>query len=208
MLVRGVRESAGANNVMVLIKIAAILIFFFGAARAVNTANWHPFMPNGFSGVLTGGAIVFFTYIGFDAVSTAAEECRNPQRDLPLGIMLTLVICALLYAGVSLVLTGIAHWNTLNNDAPVANALKALGYNRLRLIVTRGRADGHDLARCWCASTGRRASGSRCRATACCRRCFRAVHPQLRDAAHQHLDRRLRRRAFPRASGTSTRSPT
>ena len=77
ILVRGVRESAGANNVMVVIKIAAILIFVFGAARAVNTANWHPFLPNGFSGVLTGAAIVFFTYIGFDSVSTAAEECKQ-----------------------------------------------------------------------------------------------------------------------------------
>ncbi len=144
ILVRGARESAGANNAMVLIKVAAILIFVFGAARAVNTANWHPFMPNGFSGVLTGGAIVFFTYIGFDAVSTAAEECRNPQRDMPRGILLTLAACALLYAGVSLVLTGIAHWDTLNNDAPVANALKALGYNRHAADRDRGRAAGHD----------------------------------------------------------------
>src|SRR5579859_4067369 len=138
MLVRGVRESAKANNTMVLIKVTAILIFIFGAARAVNTANWHPFMPNGFPGVLTGGAIVFFTYIGFDAVSTAAEECHQPHRDLPLGILVTLAACAILYSGVALVLTGIAHWDTLNNDAPVANALKAIGMNRLRLIVTVG----------------------------------------------------------------------
>ncbi len=138
ILVRGARESAGANNAMVAIKIAAILIFIFGAARAVNTANWHPFMPNGFPGVMTGGAIVFFTYIGFDAVSTAAEECRNPQRDMPRAILWTLGACAVLYASVSLVLTGIAHWNTLNNDAPVANALKALGYNRVRFAVTVG----------------------------------------------------------------------
>jgi len=138
ILVRGARESAGANNAMVAIKIAAILIFIFGAARAVNSANWHPFMPNGFPGVMTGGAIVFFTYIGFDAVSTAAEECRNPQRDMPRGILLTLGACAVLYASVSLVLTGIAHWDTLNNDAPVANALKALGYNRVRFAVTVG----------------------------------------------------------------------
>ena len=78
MLVRGVRESAGANNTMVIVKIIAILIFIFAAAPAVNTENWKPFMPNGWSGVLTGAAIVFFTYIGFDAVSTAAEECRSP----------------------------------------------------------------------------------------------------------------------------------
>jgi len=138
ILVRGVKESANANNVMVVIKLVAILLFVFGAARAVNTANWHPFMPNGFSGVLTGGAIVFFTYIGFDSVSTAAEECGDPQRDMPLGILITLGACAVLYAAVALVLTGIAHWDTLNNDAPVANALKALGFNRLRLIVTIG----------------------------------------------------------------------
>jgi basic amino acid/polyamine antiporter, APA family len=138
ILVRGARESAGANNAMVLIKVAAIAVFIIGASKAVNTGNWHPFMPNGFSGVLTGGAIVFFTYIGFDAVSTAAEECREPQRDMPRGILLTLAACAILYAGVSLVLTGIAHWDTLNNDAPVANALKALGYNRIRFVVTVG----------------------------------------------------------------------
>src|SRR6202022_3421479 len=139
LLVRGVRESAEANNTMVVIKIIAIILFVLGAARAVNTANWHPFMPNGFQGVLTGGAIVFFTYIGFDSVSTAAEECRHPQRDMPKGIFGTLLICAILYASVALVLTGIANWRTLNNDAPVANALKALGMNRLRLIVTAGR---------------------------------------------------------------------
>jgi len=138
ILVRGVRESARANNWMVLIKLAAILLFVFGAARAVNTANWHPFLPNGFSGVLTGGAIVFFTYIGFDSVSTAAEECNQPQRNMPLGILITLAACAILYAAVALVLTGIARWDTLNNAAPVANALKMLGFNRLRLVVTIG----------------------------------------------------------------------
>jgi APA family basic amino acid/polyamine antiporter len=138
LLVRGVRESAEANNVIVMIKIGAILLFVFGAAGAVNTGHWHPFMPNGYSGVLTGGAIVFFTYIGFDSVSTAAEECHRPQRDMPWGIFGTLVICAVLYASVALVLTGIADWRSLNNDAPVANALKALGMNRLRLIVTAG----------------------------------------------------------------------
>ena len=142
ILVRGVRESAKTNNTMVVIKVVAILFFVFGAAKAVNTGNWHPFLPNGFSGVLTGGAIVFFTYIGFDSVSTAAEECRQPQRDMPIGIFATLAICAVLYGSVALVLTGIAHWDTLNNDAPVANALKAIGMNRLRLIVTAGALVG------------------------------------------------------------------
>jgi len=142
ILVIGVRESAEANNVMVAIKIAAILIFVIGAARAVHTANWHPFLPNGFPGVMTGAAIVFFTYIGFDSVSTAAEECRRPQRDLPFGIIMTLVVCAILYIAVSLVLTGIAPWNTLNNAAPVANALKSLGFNGVRQWVDIGALMG------------------------------------------------------------------
>jgi basic amino acid/polyamine antiporter, APA family len=81
---------------------------------------------------------VFFAYIGFDSVSTAAEECGQPQRDMPTGIFVTLGVCALLYGSVALVLTGIANWSTLNNDAPVANALKMIGMNRLRLIVTAG----------------------------------------------------------------------
>ncbi len=142
ILVRGVRESAGANNVMVLIKLGAILLFVFGAAHAVETSNWKPFMPNGFSGVVTGAAIVFFTYIGFDSVSTAAEECRNPQRDIPIGILGTLVACAVLYISVSVVLTGIARWDTLNNAAPVANALKGLGMNGIRRWVSIGAVTG------------------------------------------------------------------
>jgi APA family basic amino acid/polyamine antiporter len=142
ILVHGVRESAETNNVMVLIKVGAILLFVFGAARAVNTAHWQPFMPNGFPGVLTGAAIVFFTYIGFDSVSTAAEECRNPQRDLPIGILATLVICTVLYVSVALVLTGIADWRTLGNAAPVANALKELGYDGIRRWVSIGAVVG------------------------------------------------------------------
>ena len=139
---RGVQESAGANNPMVIIKIAAILIFVVGAARAVNTDNWHPFMPNGFPGVMTGAAIVFFTYIGFDSVSTAAEECKTPQRDLPFGIIVSLIVCTILYVSVALVLTGIANWKTLNNAAPVANALKALGFDTIRKWVDFGALVG------------------------------------------------------------------
>ena len=157
--------------------------------------------------MLTGGAIVFFTYIGFDAVSTAAEECHNPQRDMPRGILLTLVACALLYAGVALVLTGIAHWTTLNNDAPVANALKALGYNRIRFIVTVGALLGmtssllvgqYGQARIWFAMSRDRLLPS----------LFSRVHPKYETPAFQHLGRRLRRRAFPPESGTSAPSAT
>jgi APA family basic amino acid/polyamine antiporter len=142
ILVRGVKESSETNIAMVIVKVAAIVIFVIGAARAVNSENWQPFMPNGFPGVITGAAIVFFAYIGFDSVSTAAEECRRPQRDVPFGILMTLLICTLLYVGVSLVLTGIARWNTLGNDAPVANALRALGYDNIRRWVSVGAVVG------------------------------------------------------------------
>src|SRR6202163_4021323 len=112
LLVRGVRESAEANNVMVAIKIGAILIFLVVGGALVNPSNWHPFAPSGFGGVVTGGAIVFFTYIGFDSVSTAAEEARNPQRDLPIGIIGSLIVCTLLYVGVSIVLLGMMKYTT------------------------------------------------------------------------------------------------
>src|SRR6185295_8558632 len=142
ILIRGVHESARANNIMVLIKIAVIILFVGGTASAVKTDNWVPFMPNGFPGVLTGGAIIFFAYIGFDSVSTAAEECKRPQRDLPLGIMISLGACTLLYSAVALSLTGIADWRSLNNASPVANALRDLGYNRMRFIVSVGALIG------------------------------------------------------------------
>ncbi len=142
VLVRGIKESSNANNGMVVLKLIVILAFIFGAAHAIKPGNWHPFFPTGSTGVLTGAAVVFFTYIGFDSVSTAAEECNNPQRDLPRGILWTLVICGILYAGVALVLTGIAPYKTLANAAPVANALKALGMDQLRLIVTAGALIG------------------------------------------------------------------
>ncbi len=142
ILVLGIRESAGANNFMVTVKIIAILVFIFAASRYINTSNWKPFLPNGWQGVLTGGAIVFFTYIGFDSVSTAAEECKNPQRDVPFGIIASLIVCALLYVSVAVVLTGIQHWQTLRNAAPVANALKAIGLESVQRWVTLGALTG------------------------------------------------------------------
>ncbi|MHB8655181.1 MAG: amino acid permease [Terriglobia bacterium] len=142
LLVRGIRESAGANSIMVAIKVAAILIFIFAASRYVHPANWKPFMPNGWQGVLTGGAIVFFTYIGFDSVSTAAEETRNPQKDVPFGIIASLIVCTILYVSVAVILTGIQHWKTLNNDAPVANALQAIGLTGVERWVTVGALTG------------------------------------------------------------------
>ena len=141
-LVRGIRESAGANNFMVGIKLVAIFIFCFVASKYIQPVNWKPFFPNGFQGVLTGGALVFFSYIGFDSVSTAAEECKNPKRDLPLGILISLLVCATFYVAVAVVLTGIQRWDTLNNAAPVANALEALGLKLTDRWVTLGALMG------------------------------------------------------------------
>ena len=131
ILIRGIRESAGANNIMVVLKITAILVFIGFTSKLIHPANWHPFAPNGWPGILTGGSIVFFTYIGFDSVSTAAEECKRPQRDLPIGIIATLIVCTILYIGVVVVLTGLVPWQTLLDDAaPVVNTLKKLHFTR------------------------------------------------------------------------------
>jgi APA family basic amino acid/polyamine antiporter len=139
VLVRGIRESAETNNVMVLLKIVAIVVFVGFGASFIHPANWHPFAPNGWPGILTGGSIIFFTYIGFDSVSTAAEETKNPQRDLPIGIIATLVICTILYISVVVVLTGLVPWQTLLDDAaPVVNTLKRLDLRTIRLIVLFG----------------------------------------------------------------------
>jgi basic amino acid/polyamine antiporter, APA family len=147
LLVRGVRESAEANNVMVAIKIGAILVFLVVGGMLVNVNNWKPFAPSGFGGIVTGGAIVFFTYIGFDSVSTAAEEAKNPQRDLPIGIILSLIVCTLLYVGVSVVLLGMMKYSTfVSGDAamaPVAYALQVLGASRFsRSVIVVGALMG------------------------------------------------------------------
>ncbi|MGH9404345.1 MAG: amino acid permease [Terriglobia bacterium] len=142
ILVIGIRESASANSIMVGIKILAIFVFIAAAAPHVKPINWKPFMPNGWQGVLTGGALVFFAYIGFDSVSTAAEECTNPQKDVPFGIMASLIACAILYIAVAVVLTGIQKWPQLANAAPVANALHAIGMVSVERWVVIGALIG------------------------------------------------------------------
>jgi APA family basic amino acid/polyamine antiporter len=139
VLVRGIRESARTNNIMVLIKIAAILLFVSFGASFIHTSNYRPFSPNGWTGVLAGGSIIFFTYIGFDSVSTASEECKNPRRDVPIGILATLIVCTILYVGVAVVLTGIVPWRSVAGDgAPVVNALRRVsllpGGHRLHFV--------------------------------------------------------------------------
>jgi len=135
LLVRGVRESAETNNVMVVVKLGAIVTFLVVGGMLVKPANWHPFMPSGFGGVITGGAIIFFTYIGFDSVSTAAEEAKSPQKDIPFGIIASLIVCTVLYVGVALVLLGMMRYSTFGEgaaaEAPVAYALKFLGASRV-----------------------------------------------------------------------------
>lgn len=129
----GVRQSSVTNNVMVVIKVAVILVFIFAGLSYVDTSNWQPFIPPnqgdfghfGWSGVLQGAGIIFFSYVGFDAASTTAREARNPQRDLPLGILATLLISTALYIGMALVMTGMVPYQKLGAAAPVAVALDA-----------------------------------------------------------------------------------
>ncbi len=123
LLVIGVRESARFNAAMVAIKLAAVALLHRRRLRRMSSRqNWSPFMPYGFPGVMTGAAVVFFAYIGFDAVSTTAEEAKNPSRDLPIGIIASLIICTLLYLIVAAILTGIVPVVQYKSDAQFLNA--------------------------------------------------------------------------------------
>jgi len=138
ILVIGVKESARANNVMVVLKLLILLFFIGVGALYVKPANWSPFMPNGFSGVWIGASLIFFAFIGFDAVSTAAEECRNPGRDMPIGIIGSLVICTIIYIATAAVLTGIAPWQQLGVANPLAAVFAGIGLNWAAGIVSLG----------------------------------------------------------------------
>src|SRR5262249_52748487 len=117
LLIYGIRESARTNTAIVIAKTAVVVFVIAFGAFMVNPPNWRPFVPNGLPGLLSGAAIVFFAFIGFDAVSTSAEETRNPQRDLPIGIIASLIICTLLYVLMSAVLTGIKKYTVYSGDA-------------------------------------------------------------------------------------------
>ena len=142
LLVRGTKESVKLNRILVFVKLGAIFLFLVLAAPHVDATNWEPFLPFGYSGVVSGAAIVFFAYIGFDAVATTAEECRNAARDLPIGIIGSLFICTLLYAVVAAVLTGIVPYGMLDTAEPVAFALRHIGYNVGSAIVAVGAICG------------------------------------------------------------------
>src|SRR5262245_12061347 len=140
LLLRGARESATANNVMVVIKLIALAIFVAVGATHLNAANYHPFAPNGFTGIHQGAAIVFFAYIGFDAISTAAEETTNPQRNLPLGILGGLAICTTIYVVIGAVLTGMVPYKELAVADPLARALELAGFKTVGWFVALGAA--------------------------------------------------------------------
>src|SRR5919201_792271 len=159
---KGIKESAGFNAVMVGIKVAAVLFVICVGAFYVNPANWHPFAPYGLTGVnffgttllgradaggqplgmLAGAAIIFFSYIGFDSVSTHAEEARRPARDVPVGIITSLVICTILYMGVGAVLTGMVPYNRIDINAPVSDAFRQVGLTWAQLIISLGALIG------------------------------------------------------------------
>ncbi len=140
LLLRGAKESARANNVMVVIKLAALALFIIVGAMHLRPENYTPFAPNGFTGIHQGAAIVFFAYIGFDAISTAAEETSNPQRNLPIGILGGLAICTFIYVLVGFVLTGMVRYTELGVADPLAHALQAAGLETVGWIVALGAA--------------------------------------------------------------------
>ncbi len=135
LVYRGIRESRNASNIMVLIKVFIVLLVIFVGAFYVNTENWDPFMPNGISGVLKGVSAVFFAYIGFDAISTTAEECKNPQRDLPRGMMWAIIICTVLYVAIALVLTGMVNYSDLAVGDPLAFVFQKIGMHWFSGVV-------------------------------------------------------------------------
>ncbi|MGY0040485.1 APC family permease [Pedobacter sp. NJ-S-72] len=120
LVYRGMKESKNASNAMVIVKLAVILLVLSVGVFYIDTENWNPFAPNGVSGILKGVSAVFFAYIGFDAISTTAEECKNPQRDLPRGMMWAIIICTVLYVAIALVLTGIVRYDLLAVGDPLA----------------------------------------------------------------------------------------
>jgi APA family basic amino acid/polyamine antiporter len=162
ILVKGIQESASFNAAIVILKLAIVLFVIVVGARFVNPANWHPFAPFGYTGfsffghtlfgqtgqggeplgMLAGAGIVFFAYIGFDSVSTHAEEARNPSRDVPIGIIVSLVLCTILYILVSGVLTGMVPYNQINIDAPVSDAFGQVGLPWARGLVSVGAVAG------------------------------------------------------------------
>src|ERR1043166_120186 len=150
LLVIGIKESASFNDLIVFVKVSVVLLFIAGAARAINSATWHPFIPPntgtdghfGWSGIMTGAGIVFFAYIGFDAVSTAAQEAKNPQRDMPIGIIGSLLVCTVLYILVSAIATGVVPYGQLDVPDPIAVAADRAGMGWMGRLIKLGAIAG------------------------------------------------------------------
>jgi APA family basic amino acid/polyamine antiporter len=150
MLVLGTKESARLNNVMVAVKLTVVVAFIALGMFFIKPANWHPFIPAntgefgnfGMSGILRGSAVVFFAFIGFDAVSTAAQEAKKPQRDMPIGILGSLIICTILYILVAGVLTGLVPYAELNVPDPIAKGVDAIGLNWFSILIKIGALTG------------------------------------------------------------------
>jgi APA family basic amino acid/polyamine antiporter len=142
LLIRGIKESSRMNRIMVIVKITAIVMFILLAAWYVQPGNWTPLMPFGFGGVTTAAAIVFVAFGGFDAVSTAAEEAQNPQRDMPIGIMGSLAVATLLYIAVSAIMTGVVPYHKLGVPDPVALVLNELNMPWASMLVSLGAMAG------------------------------------------------------------------
>ncbi len=142
LLIQGVKKSARFNSIIVLVKLAVVILFIAVGVWYVKPSNWTPFMPFGFKGVATGAATVFFAYIGFDAVSTAAEEVKNPQRNMPIGIIASLLVCTVLYIIVSAILTGIVPYTHLDVKNPVAFALNYIHQDWAAGFISLGAIAG------------------------------------------------------------------
>ena len=162
VLVKGIKESAGFNTAMVIVKVAIVLLVIVLGSMYVKPANWHPFAPFGYSGlsvfghtilgttgtggapvgVLAGAAMIFFAYIGFDSVSTHAEEARNPQRDVPIGLIVSLIVCTVLYIAVATVITGMVPYDRINIDAPVSDAFRQVGLGWAQFLISLGAIAG------------------------------------------------------------------
>jgi len=141
-LYKGISESTKMATFMVLLKIAVIMLFIFAGMCYIKPENWVPFAPNGVPGIISGAFLVFFAYIGFDAVSTAAEEAKNPRKDIPIGIMTSLTVCTVIYIAVAAVLTGVIPWNKIDAHAPVAAALKLIHLNSAAGFIALGAVAG------------------------------------------------------------------
>ncbi|XP_020409008.1 yfnA isoform X2 [Zea mays] len=142
ILCYGVKESSAVNTFMTTLKIIIVIVIVFAGVFEVDVSNWSPFMPNGFKSVVTGATVVFFAYVGFDAVANSAEEAKRPQRDLPIGILGSLIACVLLYVAVCLVITGMVPYTLLGEDAPLAEAFAAKGLKFITVLISIGAVAG------------------------------------------------------------------